>query len=37
MQVTIYDPALDPDRSCASRLATLVERVLGSKARGGFQ
>jgi arginase len=28
LQITIYDPALDPDRSCAARLVTLLERVL---------
>ncbi|MDP9177090.1 MAG: arginase family protein [Gemmatimonadota bacterium] len=29
LEVTIYDPALDPDRSSAARLVTLLERVLG--------
>jgi arginase len=29
LEITIYDPALDPDRASASRLATLLERVLG--------
>lgn len=28
MQITIYDPRLDADRSCASRLVTLLEAVL---------
>lgn len=28
MQLTIYDPSLDPDRAAARRLATLLERVL---------
>ena len=28
LELTIYDPALDPDRSSASRLAGLLERVL---------
>jgi arginase len=28
MQLTIYDPGLDPDRACAARLATAVERML---------
>ena len=28
MELTIYDPHLDPDRTSAARLATLVERVL---------
>lgn len=30
MQLTIYDPALDADRSCAVRLVTLLEKVLSS-------
>lgn len=29
LEVTIYDPALDPDRTCATRLVALLERVLG--------
>ena len=29
LELTIYDPNLDPDRSSASKLATLLERVLG--------
>src|SRR5262249_46471538 len=29
MELTIYDPALDPDRSCAARLVGLLERLLG--------
>lgn len=28
MEVTIYDPNLDPDRACAARLLTLLERAL---------
>jgi arginase len=28
LELTIYDPTLDPDRSSAARLATLLERVL---------
>jgi arginase len=28
LQLTIYDPSLDPDRAAAARLATLLERVL---------
>jgi hypothetical protein len=28
MQITIYDPALDPDRSCALQLVTLLELLL---------
>jgi arginase len=30
MELTIYDPGLDPDRVSAARLATLLERVLRS-------
>jgi arginase len=33
LELTIYDPALDPDGSSAARLADLLERVLGSEAR----
>lgn len=35
LELTIYDPALDPDRSSAARLATLLQRVLvgGDHAR----
>ena len=29
LELTIYDPALDPDRSSAARLASLLEHVLG--------
>jgi arginase len=28
LELTIYDPALDPDRTCAARLVTLLERML---------
>ena len=28
IEVTIYDPALDPDQSCATRLVTLLEKLL---------
>jgi arginase len=28
LELTIYDPALDPDRSCAARLVTLLETLL---------
>ncbi len=28
LELTIYDPKLDPDRSCAARLAQVLERVL---------
>jgi len=28
LEVTIYDPALDPDRACAARLVTLLEILL---------
>ena len=38
LELTIYDPALDPDRSSARRLASLLERVLaGGSARDGDQ
>ena len=30
MELTIYDPALDPDRSSATRLAALLERVIAT-------
>lgn len=37
LELTIYDPALDPDRSSAARLADLLEGVLAVDARsGGF-
>ena len=29
LELTIYDPALDPDGACAVRLAALLERLLG--------
>ncbi|MDP9177429.1 MAG: hypothetical protein M3O61_07095, partial [Gemmatimonadota bacterium] len=29
LELTIYDPKLDPDRTSATRLVTLLERVLG--------
>ena len=28
LELTIYDPALDPDRSCAGRLVGLLETLL---------
>lgn len=28
LELTIYDPGLDPDRSCAARLVSLLENVL---------
>ena len=28
MELTIYDPALDADRSCGRRLVALLEKVL---------
>jgi arginase len=31
LEVTIYDPALDPDRACAARLVTLLEVLLLEK------
>lgn len=30
LELTIYDPFLDPDRTSAARLASLLERVLGN-------
>jgi arginase len=35
MQITLYDPALDPDRSCALRLVTLLETLLGKRLHEG--
>jgi arginase len=36
LELTIYDPGLDPDRSCASRLLSLLENVLlGSRSVDG--
>jgi arginase len=36
LELTIYDPGLDPDRSCATRLASLLENVLlGTAALDG--
>jgi arginase len=32
MQLTIYDPGLDPDRSCGRRLVTLLENVFGRRS-----
>ena len=34
MQLTIYDPALDPDRSCGRRLVRLLENVLAARNTG---
>jgi arginase len=33
MSLTIYDPALDPDRSCARRLVGLLETLLAPDAK----
>ena len=30
VELTIYDPALDPERTSAANLAWLMERVLGN-------
>lgn len=30
LEVTIYDPALDPDRSSAATLAALLERIVAA-------
>ncbi len=35
LELTIYDPALDPDRTSALRLTTLLERILGDAPRTG--
>ncbi len=32
LELTIYDPGLDPDRSCAARLATFLETLLGGSS-----
>jgi arginase len=34
MELTIYDPALDPDRSAGARLITLLERLLATSTTG---
>jgi arginase len=31
LELTIYDPTLDPDRTCAARLVTILEQVLAGK------
>lgn len=33
MQLTIYDPALDPDGACAARLGEFIERTLAWRVR----
>jgi arginase len=33
LELTIYDPSLDPDGVCAGRLAGLLERILGKGSR----
>jgi hypothetical protein len=36
LEITIYDPGLDPDRLCAHRLVSLLERLLlGSSSTDG--
>lgn len=35
MQLTIYDPALDPDRACAARLVAFLAEVCAGRAGGG--
>jgi arginase len=32
LELTIYDPALDPDRACATRLVGLLETLLATKS-----
>lgn len=34
LELTIYDPKLDPAGACAARLVTLLERILGGQADG---
>ena len=34
LELTIYDPALDPDRSAGARLVTLLERLLATSTTG---
>lgn len=36
LQLTIYDPALDPDRSCARLIVSLLERVFARAADTSF-
>jgi arginase len=36
MQITIYDPALDRDRSCAARLVSFLEAVHADRSEGGL-
>lgn len=35
MHLTLYDPSLDPDRSCALRLVALFETLLGDRSARG--
>ena len=35
MALTLYDPSLDPDRSCAARLVALLETLLGARSASG--
>ena len=37
LQLTIYDPALDADRSCARRLVAFLETVLANPSDGNFR
>ncbi len=37
MQLTIYDPALDPDRTSAGRLVDLLGKILAHDSIGGHQ
>ena len=34
LQLTIYDPALDPDGVCAGRLVTLLDKALAHASEG---
>jgi hypothetical protein len=37
MQVTIYDPGLDPERTCGRRLVALLQAVLVDRSEGGME
>jgi hypothetical protein len=37
MQLTIYDPALDPERACGRRLVALLETILVNGSEGGVK
>lgn len=37
MQLTIYDPVLDPERTCAGRLVDLLVKILANNSPGAHQ